>query len=326
MTTAQLSPAPTSKQGSSQSHIHEPEGVEPVPFWLQSVKFVIIVLPFIGLITAMVLLWGRGIGWTEVGLFLGMYILTGFGITVGFHRLFSHRSFETSRIVQGIFGILGSMAVQGSLLTWVAYHRRHHQHSDKEKDPHSPLHSGRGFLGLLRGLWHAHLGWMFRADPVDMARYVKDLRQSAFVRWVSHLFPLWAVIGLLIPTVLGAILGGGWMGALLGLVWGGLVRIFLVHHVTWSINSVCHIWGRQPYPAANDNSKNNFLFGILGLGEGWHNNHHAFPTSARHGLRWWQIDFSYMVIRVMAWCRLVWKVRIPSKQAQKVPTPEAITG
>jgi stearoyl-CoA desaturase (delta-9 desaturase) len=271
-----------------------------------------VIAPFLGLLAAGVLAWGWGFGWQELVLLLGMYFLTALGITVGFHRLFTHRSFETNRVVQAVLGVLGSMAVQGPLLKWVALHRCHHQHSDQEDDPHSPHHHGAGVLGLLRGFWHAHVGWFFEADPPGLAHYVKDLRQSRLLCAVSALFPVWVVVSLLVPAALGWLLGG-WTGALLGLVWGGLVRIFLVHHVGWSVNSVCHLWGRQPF-RNRDFSKNNWLFGILALGEGWHNNHHAFPTSARHGLRWWQFDLSYWLIRGLAVLRLAWNVRLPSAQ------------
>jgi stearoyl-CoA desaturase (delta-9 desaturase) len=241
-----------------------------------------------------------------------MYVLTALGITVGYHRLFTHRSFETSRVVQLILGVLGSMAMQGPLLQWVALHRRHHQHSDQEEDPHSPHARGKGVLGLIRGLWHAHVGWVFTANPPDLGRYVKDLRQSRLLRVVSALFPVWVVVGLLVPTVLGAVLTWSWTGALFGLIWGGLARVFLVHHVTWSVNSVCHLWGGRPF-RTGDHSRNNFLFGVLALGEGWHNNHHAFPTSARHGLRWWQVDMSYWFIWCLAVLDLAWKVRTPAQ-------------
>jgi stearoyl-CoA desaturase (delta-9 desaturase) len=270
--------------------------------------------PFLGLVVAGVLLWGQGLSWVDLGLLLGMYVLTGLGITVGYHRLFTHGAFETNGVVKFVLAALGSMAVEGPLLDWVAQHRRHHQHSDTPEDPHSPHHQGQGFLGLLRGLWHAHLGWPFRAREMDLSRYVKDLRQSGLLRWVSGLFPVWVAVGLLMPAALGGLLTQSWLGALLGLLWGGLVRIFLVHHVTWSVNSVCHLWGRRPF-ATDDQSKNNFLFGILALGEGWHNNHHAFPTSARHGLRWWQIDVTYYCIRALALVGLAWKVRLPGNRA-----------
>jgi stearoyl-CoA desaturase (delta-9 desaturase) len=280
----------------------------------KAATLVVVVVPFLGLLFAVVSLWGWGCNWVEVGLLLGMYVLTGLGITVGFHRLFTHRAFETSPVVQSILGILGSMAIEAPLLKWVAVHRLHHQYSDEENDPHSPHFHGTSVVGVLRGFWYAHLGWLFKADPPNLSHYDKDLRQSGLLRRVSKLFPLWAVLGVLIPTILGGVLGGGWLGALLGFVWGGLARIFLVHHVTWSINSVCHLWGSQPFHS-HDQSKNNFLIGVLALGEGWHNNHHAFPTSARHGLRWWQLDVSYWVIRALALLGLAWKVKLPEKQA-----------
>ncbi len=294
-----------------------PSGVAlpPASLALRVINLVVVIVPFIAVVAAIAFLWGWGFSWVETGLLLGMYVASAIGITVGYHRFFTHRSFETSRVVQCILGILGSMAVQGPLLKWVAMHRCHHMHSDRRDDPHSPHNHGRGLKGMMRGLWHAHLGWLFRADPPDLARYVKDLRQSRLLRVVSALFPVWVIVGLLIPTTLGLLLTWSWWGALFGLIWGGLVRIFFVHHVTWSVNSLCHWWGRQPY-RVHDHSRNNWLVGILAMGEGWHNNHHAFPRSARHGLRWWQVDVSYWIIRAMALVGLVWKVRVPAKAAR----------
>jgi stearoyl-CoA desaturase (delta-9 desaturase) len=206
------------------------------------------------------------------------------------------------------------MAVQGPLLNWVAVHRRHHQLSDTPDDPHTPYHRGRGFLGLIRGFWHAHVGWILGPDHPSLSRYIPDLRRSTFLRVVSALFPLWVALGLAVPAVLGGLLTGSWQGFVLGLIWGGLVRVFLVHHVTWSINSACHLWGGKPYDCG-DESRNNVVFGVLALGEGWHNNHHAFPTSARHGLKWWQIDVSYWVIRGLELVGLAWNVKRPVRAA-----------
>ncbi len=293
--------------------------VEPVsgrlPLGLWAANLLVVALPLLGLGAAAVFLWGWGFGWTDMGVLIGMYVLTALGITVGFHRLFTHRSFETYRGVQLVLGVLGSMAVEGPLLKWVALHRRHHQHSDRPGDPHSPHLAGSGILGVLRGFWHAHLGWVFQADPPDLDRYVRDLHQSRLLRAVSALFLAWMVFGLLLPGVLGGVITLTWMGAWTGLAWGGLVRVFLVHHVTWSVNSVCHLWGFRPY-RSGDHSRDNYLFGVLALGEGFHNTHHAFPTSARHGLRWWQPDVSYYVIRALALARLAWNVKLPSRQAQ----------
>ncbi len=272
-----------------------------------------VILPFVGLVAVCITLWGWGFSWVDFGLLLGMYFLTAVGITVGFHRLFTHRSFETNRVVQFVLACLGSMAVQGPLLTWVAQHRRHHELSDAPGDPHSPHLHGLGLRGFLSGIWHAHMGWFFEADAPELVNYIKDLRRSDTLRAVSALFPVWVCISLLLPTALGALLTGTWQGALCGLLWGGLARIFLVHHVTWSINSICHLWGSRPFQTG-DCSRNNFLFGVFALGEGWHNNHHAFPTSARHGLRWWQIDVSYWIIRALACLGLAWKVKLPASR------------
>lgn len=280
--------------------------------WMQRATTLgLVVVPFLGLVAAVGLLWGRGVTWIELSLMLGMYVASGLGITVGYHRLFTHRSFETVRPVKFLLAVLGSMSVEGPLLRWVAFHRRHHQHSDHAADPHSPHRYGGGVRGVLAGLWHAHIGWMFAGDVPDLERYVGDLHADRLLRCVSRLWGAWALLGMLIPTVVSGLLTGTWMGALLGLIWGGLVRLFFVHHVTWSINSVCHMWGGRPYPG-DDESRNNFVFGILGFGEGWHNNHHAFPSSARHGLRWWELDLSFLVIRLLELLGLAWRVRVPS--------------
>ena len=275
-----------------------------------------VVLPLIGLGLAIAFLWGRGITWLELGLFVAMYVVTAGGITVGYHRLFTHSSFETPKFLRALFAIAGSMAVQGPVLTWVAVHRKHHQHSDHEEDPHSPHAHGGGVIGMLKGMWHAHVGWVFEPKPHGLARYVKDLIDDRTVLIVDKLFPLWVALGLALPAVIAGIVTQSWTGALLGFIWGGLVRVFMVHHVTWSINSVCHVWGTRPFKS-HDQSTNNLVFGMLALGEGWHNNHHAFPTSARHGLRWWQVDFAYLIIRALEVVGLARRVRVPSEQAME---------
>jgi len=279
------------------------------------VTILAIIVPFLGVVAAPLFLWGWGFHWTDLGLLLGMYVLTVLGITVGFHRLFVHHSFETYTWVKFIVAVPGSMAVQGPLLKWVALHRCHHQYSDTPDDPHSPRHAGHGVLGLLRGFWHAHLGWFFEPDPPDLDHYVRDLSASRTLRVASNLFPVWVTLGLVIPAILGGVITLSWAGVLTGLIWGGLIRVFLVDHVTWSVNSACHLWGFRPF-RSHDQSRNNVLFGIVALGEGWHNTHHAFPTSARHGLQWWQIDASYWVIRTLALLGLAWNVKLPTKLAQ----------
>ena len=281
---------------------------------LRVVNLVAVIVPFAGLIAAVVLAWGWGLDRVHLALLGGMWLATALGITVGYHRLFTHRSFETYRPVKVAFAMLGSMAVQGPLFKWVAQHRRHHQHSDHAEDPHSPHQHGAGLLGVVRGAWHAHVGWLFEPDAPGLSRYVGDLSADRLLGRVSRLFPLWAAAGLVIPAALGGLLTLSWKGALLGFVWGGLVRVFLGHHVTWSINSVCHLWGSRPF-RSDDESRNNVVFGVIALGEGWHNNHHAFPRSARHGLRWWEFDASYVVIRALERVGLAWKVNVPTPAA-----------
>ena len=277
--------------------------------------FLGITVPFAGLVAAGVLLWGRGFNWVDLALMAGMYLVTLLGVTVGFHRHLVHRSFEAVMPVRVLLAVMGSMAVQGNVFKWAGLHRRHHQHSDTPDDVHSPHHSGDGLGGFLLGVWHSHIGWAFYADPPKLERYIKDLTAVPALRLVDRLFILWAALGFVIPAAVGGLVAGSWMGALTGAIWGGLVRLFLVHHVTWSINSACHLWGKKPYDSG-DESRNNVVFGVLAFGEGWHNTHHAFPTSARHGLEWWQLDLSWWVIRAMSAVGLVWNVKLPSESAR----------
>ncbi|MBX3393646.1 MAG: acyl-CoA desaturase [Phycisphaeraceae bacterium] len=272
-----------------------------------------VLIPPAGMLAGIVMLWGVAFDWIHLGIMVGMYVATGLGVTVGYHRLFTHKSFETSAPVKFILGVLGSMALEGSVIKWSATHRKHHRHSDRDEDPHSPHGDHRTILGVARGFWHAHVGWIFDEDDPDLHAYVPDHLKDKVVTTVSSLFPVWVVLGLAIPTVLAGLLTWSIYGALLGLLWGGLARIFLVHHATWSVNSVCHLWGTRPF-RSHDESRNNPIVGVLAMGEGWHNNHHAFPASARHGLAWWQIDISYAVIRLMQAIGLAWKVRVPSPE------------
>lgn len=281
-----------------------------------------VLVPLIGLGGAVAMIWGAPFHWTYLALLAGMYVITTLGVGVGFHRLYTHRSFEAGPVVRFVWVALGSMAVEGPLIYWVSVHRRHHQLTDVPGDPHSPhahAHTdcdaaGGGEIGsVLRGLWHAHIGWFFEKDAPDLERYVPDLLRDPVARFVSRTFVFWVVLGLVIPAALGLALTGTWWGAFLGFLWGGLVRVLLVHHVTWSVNSVCHLWGTRPF-MTRDESRDNPILGVLALGEGWHNAHHAFPTSARHGLAWWKVDVSYWVIRAMEFMRLVRRVRVPSPE------------
>jgi stearoyl-CoA desaturase (Delta-9 desaturase) len=298
---------------------------ERAPIGVRIANLAGVVLPFVGLIVAITLLWGIALSWVHLVIMAVMYVITGLGITVGYHRFFTHKSFKAPRPVGVALAAMGSMAVEGPLLRWVATHRRHHQHSDGEGDPHSPHTHGAGVWNMIRGMWHAHMGWIVDARTIAKlregksrasgaaSRYVKDLEQDRVWRWMSLTFPLWVLVGLLIPAVLGGLFTWSWTGALLGFIWGGLVRVLLLHHVTWSINSVCHIWGSKPF-RSHDESRNNAIFGVLALGEGWHNNHHAFPTSARHGLRWWELDVSWLVILGMSKIGLASGVRVPTPE------------
>lgn len=295
---------------SPHTHLHHDE--IPISRGEKIATFAAVLLPLAGTIAAMVLLWGTAFSPVYLGIFLVMYLASGLGITVGYHRLFTHRSFDAGPKTKWLWAVLGSMAAEGAVLDWVGMHRRHHQHSDAEGDPHSPHEHGGGVKGILRGFWHSHVGWMFSPDPGNMDRYIVDFKDDAVVQRVSKQFALWFFVGLIIPSVAGGLLTMSWMGVLLGFLWGGAVRVFAVHHATWSINSVCHIWGSRPYNS-HDESRNNAIMGVLAMGEGWHNNHHAFPTSARHGLKWWQFDLSYIVIRAMELVGMARRIRVPDK-------------
>jgi stearoyl-CoA desaturase (delta-9 desaturase) len=255
------------------------------------------------------LAWGGSPHWHDLVVFAITYVVTGLGITVGFHRLFTHRSFKTSRALRALLGVLGSMAVEGPLIDWVATHRKHHRYSDHPGDPHSP-HVGHppGWRGELSGLGHAHLGWMLRGkDMANPRRYATDLLADRDLRFISRTFPLWVVAGLALPFALGWAITGSLAGGLTGLLWGGAVRIFVLHHVTFSINSLCHAYGRRPF-ATRDQARNLAWLAPFAFGESWHNNHHAFPTSARHGLRRWQIDPGAWLIGGLERCHLAWGV------------------
>lgn len=236
----------------------------------------VVVAPFIATIVAIVQLWNWVVTWRDLVLLVGMYIPISLGVTAGFHRMLTHRSFRAHPVVRAIMLILGSMAVEGTAMTWAANHLKHHSLADQEGDPHSPVD----------GLFHAHLGWLFTTEDADPQVYCRHLLKDPVVVFVDRTFLLWVVLSLLIPFAI-----GGWTG----LLWGGLVRMFFVHHITWSVNSVCHTFGRRAFETT-DRSRNQWMVGLLALGEGWHNNHHAFPRSAVHGLERWQFDASAWLI------------------------------
>jgi stearoyl-CoA desaturase (delta-9 desaturase) len=279
-----------------------------------------VVVPFLAVLAAIALLWNDVVNAADLAIAAVMYLLTAVGITVGFHRLLTHRSFQTSKRLEYAFAVLGSMAVQGPVISWVADHRKHHAHTDEEGDPHSP-HVGHcgGVRGVLSGLWHAHSGWLMSTQGrADWKRYAPDLYEDPGMRSVGRRFVPLVVLSLMLPAFAGYVVSGTIAGAATGLLWGGLVRIFFVHHITWSVNSVCHYFGTRRFDT-DDESTNVFWLALPSLGESWHHNHHAFPRSAVHGLRKREIDPSALIIGTMEKLGLAWNVvRIsPERQAQR---------
>jgi stearoyl-CoA desaturase (Delta-9 desaturase) len=279
-----------------------------------------VVLPFVATVAAAALFWNRLVNPADLAIAAAMYMLTAVGITVGFHRLLTHRSFQTSKPIEYLFAVLGSMAVQGPVISWVADHRKHHAHTDKDGDPHSPHvgHDG-GVRGVLTGLWHAHTGWLMSTQGrADWKRYAPDLYEDRGMRTISRQFVPILLAGLILPALAGYLVSGTLAGAATGLLWGGLVRVFFVHHVTWSVNSVCHFLGSRRFDT-DDRSTNVFWLALPSLGESWHHNHHAFPRSAVHGLRRWELDPSALIIATMEKVGLARNVvRIsPKRQAER---------
>jgi len=285
-----------------------------------------VIIPFLAVLGAIALLWNEVVGTADLVIAAVMYLLTAVGITVGFHRLLTHRSFQTPKWIEYAFAVLGSMAVQGPVISWVADHRKHHAHTDEEGDPHSPhVGHGGGFRGMLSGLWHAHSGWLMSTQGrADWKRYAPDLHEDPGMRIIARRFVPLVIASLALPALAGYVVSGTLAGAATGLLWGGLVRIFFVHHITWSVNSVCHYFGTRRFKT-DDQSTNVFWLALPSLGESWHHNHHAFPRSAVHGLRRWEIDPSALIIGTMEKLGLAWNVvRIsPERQAQRAARPAA---
>jgi stearoyl-CoA desaturase (Delta-9 desaturase) len=284
----------------------------------QVTNVVAIVLPLAAFVLALVMLWGRLVEWIDVAILAVAYLATCLGITVGFHRLLTHRSFETYPAVRYALAVLGTLAVEGSVIKWVADHRKHHDLADEDGDPHSPHGHGDGLTGTLRGLFHAHVGWWMFDHPTAQGaeKYAPDLLEDRGMRAIHTLFVPLVVLGLVIPFGLGWLITGGLAGGLTALFWAGLVRIFMVHHITFSINSICHFFGRRRF-ATDDQSTNVFWLALPSFGESWHHNHHAFPRSALHGLRWWEVDLGGWVIRAMRRAGLAWNVVLITKERQQ---------
>jgi stearoyl-CoA desaturase (delta-9 desaturase) len=272
------------------------------------------VTPLFGVAFAIWQLWGTGISGLDFGLFLSFYLLTGMGITVGFHRLFTHRAFHARKPVRVALATLGSMAVEGSVIDWCATHRRHHAYADQYGDPHSPhLATAAGFKGVVAGLWHAHMGWLGSEITSDNNEWTPDLVADPAIQKVHRAFPWLTVATFLLPPAIGFAVTGTWQGALSAFIWGSLVRVFLLHHVTWSINSICHFYGKEAY-RARDESKNVWPLSVISFGESWHNNHHAFPWSARLGLKKWEIDPGWYTIKLLKATRLISRVKVPTRE------------
>ena len=284
-----------------------------------------VLLPVIGFVAAIVLLWDTFVGPTALAVMAFMYLLSGMGITVGFHRLLAHRSFETSPTGRAAFAILGTMAMQGPVIRWVTNHRKHHVYPDEEGDPHSPHLTGHGGVrGAVAGLWHAHVGWIFEDDRAPRERYAPDLLNDPAISFVDRTAAVWVIAGFVLPFALGLGITGTLGGALIVLLWGGPVRIFFVHHFTFAINSLCHFLGSRRFQT-DDESRNLALLAPFSFGECWHNNHHAFPTSAFHGHRKFEIDPGGWLIRGLERLGLVWNVQrvSPEKQQLKLRPSES---
>jgi stearoyl-CoA desaturase (delta-9 desaturase) len=270
-----------------------------------------LLVPFLALAAAVPVFWGWGVSWLDLTIGAAFFVVSTLGITVGYHRYFTHGAFRAKRALRIALAIAGGLAAQGPVLIWVADHRRHHAFSDREGDPHSPWLFGTSPLALARGFWHAHMGWLFGRDKTNIDRFAPDLAADRDLRVVDRLFPLWVVLSLLLPPLLGGLITLSWWGALTAFLWAGLARISFQHHVTWSVNSICHMIGERPF-TSRDRSANFWPLAILSMGESWHNTHHADPTSARHGAQRGQIDISARVIWAFEKLGWAWNVRWPT--------------
>ncbi|MEU6734821.1 acyl-CoA desaturase [Streptomyces physcomitrii] len=272
-----------------------------------------IVVPFLALLAAVPLLWGWGVSWLDLGLLVFFYYLGIHGITIGFHRYFTHGSFKAKRPLRIALALAGSLAVEGPLVRWVADHRKHHKFSDAEGDPHSPWRYGESVPALMKGLWWAHIGWMFDEERTSQEKYAPDLLKDGATRVISKQFIMWTALSLLLPALIGGLVTWSWWGAVTAFFWGSLIRVALAHHVTWSINSICHAVGKHPFKS-RDRSGNVWWLALLSGGESWHNLHHAEPTSARHGVERWQLDSSARIIRWFEQLGWAYDVRWPTPE------------
>jgi stearoyl-CoA desaturase (delta-9 desaturase) len=287
----------------------------------QLVLYTFVIVPFLAIVAAVPVAWGWGLSWLDVGLLVAFYFLGVGGVTVGFHRLFTHKSYKANRPLRDALALIGSFAIEGPVIRWVADHRRHHAYTDREGDPHSPWRYGTSTGALIKGLFYAHVGWLFDEEHTNREKYAPDLLADRDIRFISKTFALWAAISVFLPPLIGWLVTGTWAGVLSAFFWGSLVRIFLIHHVTWSINSVCHLVGKRPF-ASRDKSANFWPLAILSMGESWHNMHHADPTAARHGVLRGQVDISARIIWVFEKLGWATDVRWPGpERLQKLRAP-----
>ena len=272
----------------------------------KAVLLLAVIGPLVGFAFGVYLLWNQYVTWLDLGLLAGFYVITAMGIGVGYHRMLTHRSFEAHPAVRYFWLAMGSMALQGPAVEWAATHTKHHAKSDKEGDPHSPL----------EGFFHAHVGWLFRDRMVKTGVWAKPFENDVVAQRIDKTFWVWATLGFVLPGLIALAVVGTWNAFWMGVLWGGVIRVFLTHHITWAVNSVCHTFGKREFHS-HDESRNEWVVGLLGLGEGWHNNHHAFPKAAYHGMKWYQFDLNAMCIRAMKRMRLVWDVWMPSPEAME---------
>ena len=272
----------------------------------------ILIAPFIATIYGIYAMWNEGVDMISLALLAGFWLFSGFGITVGYHRCFTHRGFEIhNETLKRLLAIGGSMAFEGPLIAWVSWHWQHHKHTDEEGDPHSPHLSGKGFWNSVKGFIHAHSGWFFN-PPVVVDAHVRNLCKDKVLIEVSRQFKFWSLFGLILPAIIGVVVRGSLDHLLSDFLWGGPIRVFFVHHFTWSVNSICHIWGKREF-ATEDRSTNFGFLALFTLGESWHNNHHADMRSARHGFKWWQIDPSWYLILLLHRLGFISTPHVPSQ-------------
>ncbi|MBA8822805.1 stearoyl-CoA desaturase (delta-9 desaturase) [Saccharopolyspora lacisalsi] len=310
----------TATSNASQEASHTGSKPKPKPLTMgerpriaQVLVYLFVLVPLVALIAAVPAAWGWGLGVVDISLAVAFYVISGLGVTVGFHRLFTHGSFKANRFVKFGLAISGMFSVQGPVITWVADHRRHHAYSDREGDPHSPWRFGNSASALAKGFWYSHMGWLFERNLTNSDRFAPDLIKDNGLLRVNKLFPVWTLASFALPAVLGGLITWSWWGALTAFFWAGLVRVSVLHHITWSVNSICHMIGERPFKS-RDKAANFWPLAIISFGESWHNSHHADPTCARHGVLRGQLDISARTIWAFEKLGWAWKVRWPNEK------------